>query len=75
MLAQRLTDRQREVLVTAYRSGYFQRPRERTGAEVAAQLGISPSTFSQHLRAAQRKLLCALFEEDSPAGGHRIDVE
>ncbi|WP_415380720.1 bacterio-opsin activator domain-containing protein [Halosimplex sp. TS25] len=75
VLARRLTDRQREVLVTAYRCGYFERPRDRTGAEVAEQLDISPSTFSQHLRAAQRKLLSALLEEDSPAGGHRIAVE
>ncbi|WP_459192809.1 helix-turn-helix domain-containing protein [Halosimplex sp. J119] len=75
VLAKRLTDRQREVLVTAYRTGYFERPRETTGTEVAARLDISPSTFSQHLRAAQRKLLAALFEDGSPGGGHRIAVE
>ncbi|QLH81905.1 bacterio-opsin activator domain-containing protein [Halosimplex pelagicum] len=75
VLARELTDRQLEVLVTAYRAGYFQRPRETTGAEVAADLDISPSTLSQHLRAAQRKLLGALFEECGPAAGHRIDVE
>lgn len=75
VLAERLTDRQLEVLVTAYRAGYFERPRETTGAEVAARLDISPSTFSQHLRAAQRKLLAALLEEAPPAAGHRIDVE
>ncbi|WP_436909545.1 bacterio-opsin activator domain-containing protein [Halosimplex marinum] len=75
VLTRELTDRQLEVLVTAYRAGYFERPRETTGAEVAAGLDISPSTFSQHLRAAQRKLLGALFEECGPAAGHRIDVE
>jgi len=75
VLARELTDRQLEVLVTAYRAGYFERPRETTGTEVAAALDISPSTFSQHLRAAQRKLLGALFEEGCPAAGHRIDAE
>ncbi|WP_436930999.1 bacterio-opsin activator domain-containing protein [Halosimplex halobium] len=75
VLARELTDRQLEVLVTAYRTGYFERPRATTGAEVAAELDISPSTFSQHLRAAQRKVLGALFEECGPAAGHRIDVE
>lgn len=75
VIARELTDRQQEVLVTAYETGYFDRPRETTGAEVADQPGISASTFSQHLRAAQRKLLTALFEEESPAGGHRIDIE
>lgn len=74
-IARRLTDRQREVLVTAYRLGYFERPRETTGTQVAQRLDISPSTFSQHLRAAQRKLFDALFAEGSPAGGHPIDVE
>lgn len=75
VIAQELTDRQQEVLLTAYQTGYFERPRETTGAEVADHLDISASTFSQHLRAAQRKLLTALFEEESPARGHRIDVE
>ncbi|WP_123538328.1 helix-turn-helix domain-containing protein [Halosimplex salinum] len=75
VLARRLTDRQREVLVTAYGAGYFERPRATTGAEVAAGLDISPSTFSQHLRAAQRKLLAALLEEGNSAPSHRIDTE
>jgi len=75
VLARELTDRQLEVLVTAYRTGYFERPRETTGAGVAADLDISPSTFSQHLRAAQRKLLGALLEECGPAASHRIDAE
>jgi predicted DNA binding protein len=74
VLARELTDRQIEVLVTAYRAGYFQRPRGATGAEVADDLAISSSTFSQHLRAAQRKLLGALLEECGPAAGHRLDV-
>lgn len=75
VLVEELTDRQTEVLVTAYRVGYFERPRETTGAQVAADLDISPSTFSQHLRAAQRKLLGALLEECPPRAGHRIDAE
>jgi len=75
VLAKRLTDRQQEVLVTAYETGYFERPRATTGAEVADRLDISASTFSQHLRAAQRKLLTALFEERRPAAGHQIDID
>lgn len=62
VLARELTNRQLEVLVTAYRAGYFERPRETTGAEVASELDISPSTFSQHLRAAQRKLVEEFYE-------------
>jgi len=63
-LEDRLTDRQREVLETAYDAGYFERPRETTGEELAAELGIRPATFSQHVRAAQDNLLSALYEED-----------
>lgn len=59
----RLTDRQREVLVAAYFGGYFDRPRETTGTELAEYLDISPATLSQHLRAAQRKVFATLLEE------------
>lgn len=53
----RLTDRQREVLRTAYEMGYFEHPREANATEVAGALGIRPPTFVEHLAAAQAKLL------------------
>jgi hypothetical protein len=53
----RLTDRQREVLETAHEMGYFEYPRDANASEVAAELDIQPSTFSEHLAAAQRKLM------------------
>jgi predicted DNA binding protein len=53
----RLTDRQFEVLHTAYEMGYFEQPRRANAGEVAAALEINPSTFAEHLTAAQRKLL------------------
>ena len=53
----RLTDRQREVLRTAYRMGYFERPRDANAGAVADALDIAPSTFAEHLATAQRKLL------------------
>lgn len=53
----RLTDRQHEVLETAYRMGYFERPRETNATEVASALGVDPSTFSEHLAVAESKLL------------------
>ncbi len=52
-----LTDRQREVLRTAYGMGYFSYPRKANATEVAAELDISPSTLAEHLAAAQGKLL------------------
>jgi len=60
-----LTARQREVLETAYEMGYFEYPRD-TGAEaVATELDIATSTFTEHLSAAQRKLLDGLLEHSS----------
>jgi predicted DNA binding protein len=58
----RLTERQREVLETGYEMGYFDHPKQANGGEVADSLGISPSTFSEHLAAAQKKILDTLLE-------------
>lgn len=57
-----LTEKQRTTLEAAYFGGYFDRPRESTGEELAASLGVSPSTFHQHLQAGLRKALAALFD-------------
>lgn len=51
-----LTDRQREVLEVAYAEGYFDYPRQSSAGEVAEKLGISRSTFAEHLAAAQSRL-------------------
>ena len=58
-----VTDRQLEVIKTAYYSGFFQSPRRCTGQEVAESLGISPQAFYQHVRTVQRKLFETLIEE------------
>lgn len=63
----RLTDRQREVVATAYRMGYFDYPRRSNASEVAASLDIAPSTFTEHLTAAQSKLLDAVLESGERA--------
>jgi hypothetical protein len=52
-----LTARQLEVLETAFDRGYFDHPRNATGCDVADALDIAPSTFAEHLAAAQRKVL------------------
>jgi hypothetical protein len=58
----RLTDRQLEALRTAHELGYFERPRQANASEVAAELDITQSTFTEHLVAAQRKLLEDILE-------------
>lgn len=59
---QQLTARQREVLETAYETGYFDYPRRANATDVADDIGIAPSTFSEHLAAAQSRLLETVFE-------------
>jgi PAS domain S-box-containing protein len=56
-----LTDRQRTALETAYYAGFFEWPRAATGEDVAESLNVSPPTFHQHLRKAERKMFDAVF--------------
>lgn len=56
-----LTHRQQEALRTAYEAGYYEWPRENTGEELAATLGIAPATFAEQLRVAEQKLIGVLY--------------
>ena len=60
-----LTERQLEVIQTAYYSGFFESPRRSTGEEVAETLGISSTAFYRHARTVQRKLFRTLLEDSS----------
>ncbi|WP_121744443.1 PAS domain-containing protein [Natronorubrum halophilum] len=64
-LLERLTDRQREVVQTAYHGGFFEWPRQTTGEGLADSLSISPPAFHKHVRAAEQKLFTALFDGSS----------
>jgi PAS domain S-box-containing protein len=64
-LEDRLTDRQRTALQSAFLSGFFEWPRPVSGDELATSMDISRPTFHQHLRAAERKVLEELFDPDS----------
>lgn len=58
----RLTERQAEVIETAHEMGYFRYPRGSNATEVSGALGIEPSTFAEHLAAAQSKLMSQLLD-------------
>jgi predicted DNA binding protein/DNA-binding NarL/FixJ family response regulator len=60
-----LTDKQMRALQTAYYRGYFEQPKRNSAEEIADALGVSRSTFLQHLRTAQRKTFGELFGHDS----------
>ncbi|ELY78530.1 PAS domain S-box protein [Natrinema pallidum] len=59
-----LTDRQLEVLRTAYFAGFFDWPRESTGEEIAAMLDVTQPTVNRHLRIGQQRVLARLFEDE-----------
>jgi len=58
-----LTDRQLEAVQKAYLSDYFEWPRPVSGESIADSMGITRSTFHQHLRAAQSKIIGKLLED------------
>ncbi|WP_396611271.1 helix-turn-helix domain-containing protein [Haloferax sp. S1W] len=52
-----MTDRQQEALRIAYERGYFDIPRRTSLEDIAAELGVSPSSASERLRRAQTRLV------------------
>lgn len=57
-----LTERQREVLTTAYELGYYDRPRRISSKKLAERLGLSSSTLVAHRLKAERRILAAVLE-------------
>ncbi len=51
-----LTDRQEEIIQMAFASGYFDFPRKIGSQKLATKLGVSLSTLSEVMRAAQRRI-------------------
>jgi DNA-binding CsgD family transcriptional regulator len=58
-----LTERQETVLRLAYENGFFKTPREKTGEEIAELMGITATTFHQHLRAAEKQIVDSMFSQ------------
>ena len=56
----RLTDKQRKVLVMAYRSGYYDEPRRISSLELAKRMKVGSSTLINHRRRAEKRLLAEL---------------
>lgn len=57
-----LTDRQEEVIRTAFDMGYYEVPREVSTREVAAELDLDASTVAEHLQRAERNVLSRVLE-------------
>ncbi len=59
----RLTEKQREVLLSAYKFGYYDLPRRIGSEELAKKFGLVKSTFVAHRRKAERRLLKEMLSE------------
>lgn len=55
-----LTERQRETLLAAIETGYYNVPREATHEDIADYLDRSPGTIGEHLRKIESKLMAAI---------------
>lgn len=64
-----LTERQRDVLTTAFERGYFEVPRSISADELAAEFNLDKSTVLEHLRRAERNLLANLLEREEAEFG------
>jgi PAS domain S-box-containing protein len=60
-----LTEKQRTALQLAHVGGFFEWPHGISGDELAEAMDVSRSTFHQHLRAAERKLVSRFFRGDT----------
>jgi predicted DNA binding protein len=76
-----MTGKQVKALVTALDHGYYNLPRSTTAEEIARRLGIPRTSFTDHLRKAQNKVIQAVgayvrlqIPEPSGTGSTRTDV-
>ena len=52
-----LTDKQREIIIAAKHSGYYDYPRKIDAGGLAAKMGASKATVVEHLRKAEGRLM------------------
>ena len=57
-----LTNKQRDILITAKNNGYYNFPRKITTFELSELFGLSKATVIEHLRKAESKIISAVIE-------------
>ncbi len=58
----RLTEKQRKILIAAYKQGYYDLPRKINSEQLAKKLDVVSSTLVEHLRKAERRLLIGMLD-------------
>lgn len=69
-----LTEKQRRVFELALHSGYYAYPRKADAQTLARLAGIKYTTFREHLRKAESKVMLALAGKEIPAGSPKKAV-
>ena len=81
-----LTSKQADAVLKAHRHGYYTSPRQITTENIAKGLGLSRSTYEEHLRKAENRIMSALIPylqmfaegdkppERMPAKGTALDL-
>jgi predicted DNA binding protein len=69
-----LTEKQAEALALAHALGYYTWPRKLPASELALRLGLSPSTFLEHLRHAESRVLDRVIREMREADPARFEA-
>jgi len=59
----RLTAKQSDAIILAFKLGYFDTPRKISSEQLATKLGLANSTLAVHLRRAERRLLAEMLNE------------
>jgi predicted DNA binding protein len=61
-LMPKLTDKQKTAVSIAYQQGYYEYPKKTNIEKLAKTMKLAPSTFQEHLRKAEEKLMPFLLE-------------
>ncbi len=60
-----LTEKQRRILIAAFKLGYFEIPRRLSFTKLSQLLGLGRTTVNEHLRKAEARLISVLLSEQS----------
>jgi predicted DNA binding protein len=58
-----LTEKQRRIIIAAYKLGYYDLPRRVSSRELSEKLGLHKSALATHRRKAELRLLDAMLSE------------
>ena len=58
-----LTEKQKNVLITAYKLGYYDVPRKISSEQLSKKLNLHSSAFVAHRRKAEKRLLAQIIKE------------